>query len=664
MEYRKEIDGLRAVAVTAVILYHAHVSALKGGFVGVDVFFVISGFLITSVILDQQAKGRFTIRGFYERRARRILPALLVVLLASTVAVWFILPPWSMRDFAESVLSVLGFSSNFFFWKTSGYFAPSADAMPLIHTWSLGVEEQFYLLFPLLIVACVRLGRHATFAVVSVAAILSFGFAVWLVAESPDAAFYISPARFWESLLGALLAFSDLRTVVPERWRSVANNTASLLGLCLIAVACFVYDSKTPFPSLYALAPTLGAALVIGFASPKTLVARFLSLSPLVGLGLISYSAYLWHQPLFVLARVAQSLDGLSWLNYAALCATTVLLSYVSWRYVEQPFRRKVTIGKRIGYEVPGKKVLLAAMVAIVALIAAACMPLIDGSFQGRSKFSERTIRSLQYETRCAQLTTTCLVNPSSAAAPSFLVWGDSHAQMMLPAFEAVAQRRGLQGAFYTQPACVPLLGLASNMFDLRNGIASCPANNRKIVDIARSLGIHDVFLVGNWSVYTEYGYSGKSPEFISLTSEGPRTVEASRAAFAAAVALTAATYDSIGIRVHFVGHTPLQTYEISNLYYHLSFRADKESEIRRLSVSEAMDRTHESFVRSVLQQVKLGAGITVTDLGEAFCGDGVCRAGTAEEAYYWDTNHLTTVGALATVNVLERAFGPGLVPK
>ena len=664
MEYRKEIDGLRAIAVTAVILYHAHVSALKGGFVGVDVFFVISGFLITSVILDQQAKGRFTIRGFYERRARRILPALLVVLMATTAAVWFILPPWSMRDFAESVLSVLGFSSNFYFWKASGYFAPSADAMPLIHTWSLGVEEQFYLLFPLLIATGLRLGRQATFTVVSVAAVLSFGFAVWLVAESPDAAFYISPARFWESLIGALLAFSDFRTVVPRRWRSVANNTASLLGLCLIAVACFVYDTKTPFPSLYALVPTLGAALVIGFASPKTLVARLLSLSPLVGLGLISYSAYLWHQPLFALARTTQSLDGLSGLNYAALCAATVFLSYVSWRYVEQPFRRKVTIAKRIADEVPSKKALVAAMAAIAVLIAAACMPLIDGEFQGRSKYLERTIRSLQYETRCAQRTATCLVNRSSTAAPSFLVWGDSHAHMMLPAFESVAQRLGLQGVFYTQPACVPLLGIATNMFDLRNNIASCPANNRMIIGIVKSLGIHDVFLVGNWSVYTDYGYSGRLPEYLSQTNDGPRTVEGSRAAFAAGVAITVATYDSIGVRLHFVGHTPLQRYDISNVYYHLSFRTDKESELRRLSVSDVMNREHESFVRSVLQTASSASSATVTDLGEAFCINGVCRAGTGEEAYYWDDNHLTMVGALATVSVLERAFGLGRVPK
>lgn len=657
MEYRKEIDGLRAVAVTAVVLYHAHVSAFSGGFVGVDVFFVISGYLITSGLLEQQAKGHLSIRGFYARRARRILPALITVLLVSALAGWFILPPWSMREFAASILAVLGFSSNFLFWKTSGYFAPSADVVPLLHTWSLAVEEQFYLLFPLLLAACLRFERRVLGAVVGVAAALSFALALWLVTDNPTAAFYLSPARFWESLLGSLLAFADLRQLAPDRLRQVVNNACSLVGLGLIVASCVVYDNRTPFPSAYALTPTLGTALLIGFASPGTAAARLLSLSPFVGLGLISYSVYLWHQPLFSFAMIAESLDGLTPSSYAWLGVATVLLSYFSWRFVEQPFRRKVKVGKREVAFVSNKQALVAACVGVAVLVAASSVPLRNASFAGRSKFSERTIRSLERETRCADRRNMCVVDPASTAAPSFLVWGDSHAQMMLPAFEAIAKRRGLQGAFYSHPACVPLLGLAKSPFDRRNGTASCPANNRTIVDIVKKLGVHDVFLVGNWSVYTSDGYAGENPVLLSLRDDEPLTLEGSRAAFAAGVAHTVAAYDSLGVRLHFVGHTPRQRYDIRALYYHLSFRADKETEIRRLSVSEKMNNEHEAFVRSVLHGVRSASGVTVTDLGEALCANGICRAGTSDEAYYWDTNHLTKAGALATVNVLDRAF-------
>jgi len=333
MTYRPEIDGLRAVAVVPVILFHAGVGALAGGFVGVDVFFVISGYLITSIILRERAEGRFSMLRFWERRARRILPALYVVMLACIPVAWALMLPDQYRDFARSLVAVGLFGSNILFWRESGYFAAAAEEKPLLHTWSLSVEEQFYLVFPLLMAVLWRFGQRGVAGVLAVFALISLGLSHYAADTMPSANFFLLPTRAWELLVGALCAFW-----LTARSRAGHDGLVAL-GLGAIMLSVLWFDGTTPFPSLWALVPVLGTAAVILFARPGGWTGRLLSWRAMVGIGLVSYSAYLWHQPLMAFARIAHLSAPPLWLMLA-LGALSFPLAYVTWRFVEQPFRR------------------------------------------------------------------------------------------------------------------------------------------------------------------------------------------------------------------------------------------------------------------------------------------------------------------------------------
>jgi peptidoglycan/LPS O-acetylase OafA/YrhL len=298
MQYRPEIDGLRAVAVLPVMLFHAGLGAFAGGFVGVDVFFVISGYLITSIILAELEQGCFSIKRFYERRARRILPALFLVLAVCVLLAQVWMLPDQFHEFSRATLSVVFFASNIFFWKSTDYFAPEAEENPLLHTWSLAIEEQFYIVFPVLMLLLWQAGRNAVAVLVVLATVASLALAQYGAYTSPLATFYLLPTRAWELGVGAICAFALHGRARREQ------PLLALLGFGLIVYAVFAFDGETPFASLYALVPVGGAALVILYGGSTRLVGRVLASGPLVGIGLVSYSAYLWHQPLFAFARV------------------------------------------------------------------------------------------------------------------------------------------------------------------------------------------------------------------------------------------------------------------------------------------------------------------------------------------------------------------------
>jgi peptidoglycan/LPS O-acetylase OafA/YrhL len=344
MRYRSEIDGLRAFAVVPVVLYHAGFAAFAGGFVGVDIFFVISGYLITTIIVEEAADGRFSISRFYERRARRILPALYLVIAVSTVAAWALMMPDQIREYSRAMLSVFGLASNMHFWLTTSYFQPGADELPLLHTWSLSVEEQYYLAFPLVLIQLWRSGAKATGAVIGLVTLGSFALCEIVWRGYPAAGFYLLPTRAWELGLGSLAAIH----LVRRRWvpSATTSQMASLLGLLLMAFSVAAYSDATPFPGGFALAPTLGAVLVILFAAPGTLVGGLLSMRPVVWVGLVSYSAYLWHQPLFVFARIATPVRPSGSMMLAA-AAATFLLAGLTWACVERPFRDRARIGRQ-----------------------------------------------------------------------------------------------------------------------------------------------------------------------------------------------------------------------------------------------------------------------------------------------------------------------------
>jgi peptidoglycan/LPS O-acetylase OafA/YrhL len=321
------------------MFFHAGFDAFRGGFVGVDVFFVISGYLITSIIVNDCHAGKFSISTFYERRARRILPALFVVIAASVLFAWLWMLPVETQAFTRSVLATVGFVPNLYFWSTTNYFANAAEELPLLHAWSLGVEEQFYALFPLLIWALWRFGLRTLAFATLVLALVSFGLSEWAWRSGKlSSNFFFPVTRAWELMIGAALALAWRIRPIYEWLTKAWCNCLSLLGLVLLAYAVAAFDSYTPMPSVYALVPTLGTALVIASARQGTLAHRILSHRVLVGIGLISYSAYLWHQPLFAFARIRITF-GPQWPAYLVLILSSLALAYITWRFVESPFR-------------------------------------------------------------------------------------------------------------------------------------------------------------------------------------------------------------------------------------------------------------------------------------------------------------------------------------
>ncbi len=359
--YRPEIDGLRAIAVLPVMLFHAGFAAFSGGFVGVDIFFVLSGYLITSIIMSEAERGEFSLLRFYERRARRILPALLLVVIVTVpfAYLWMTQDQW--QDFAESLVGVATFSSNIVFWLQSGYFATASELKPLLHTWSLAVEEQFYIIFPLLIMLVLRINRRALLTIFMITGVASLVWSIYAASAYPSANFFLLPSRAWELLAGACCALWLRAPSAPDNisaesapetepnataqkrpWRisqipDFVQQLAALGGLVAIIIAITIFDTHTPFPSAYALLPVGGTMALILFLQPGFWLTRLLAMRPLVAIGLVSYGAYLWHQPILAFYRMTTYVHQPVIL--ALLLLLSLLLAAISYWLVERPVR-------------------------------------------------------------------------------------------------------------------------------------------------------------------------------------------------------------------------------------------------------------------------------------------------------------------------------------
>jgi peptidoglycan/LPS O-acetylase OafA/YrhL len=457
--YRPDIDGLRAVAILPVLLFHLNFPFVEGGFVGVDIFFVISGYLITRILCDDLEGGSYSIARFYERRARRILPALFVVLAASG---FIVLVPHDLVALGQSVVATLLFVSNILFLNQVGYFADPAETKPLLHTWSLAVEEQFYIVFPLLLAGLRRFGRRITVWVCFAVCLVSFGAGVWLVQKNQAAAFYLAPTRVWELLIGSLLALGMFPVPGSDRVRQLLG----CLGLGLIAFSILTYSESTPFPGIAALPPSIGAGLIIySGQNGATWVSRLLSLRPLVFVGLISYSLYLWHWPIQAFYRYEVS-DQFRPVEKIGLLVLCFVCAIPSWRYVEQPFRRSKGWSR-------SRHVLTTAVVAASLLFAVAGALVIGKGAAWRypAKASAVLAGMGDYDVTAGYREGSCFLTSKSddldlfrkdlclgrdAARKDYLLIGDSHAAALWTGLSSAFPDINFQQA--TASGCRPLM--------------------------------------------------------------------------------------------------------------------------------------------------------------------------------------------------------------
>ncbi|MFT7562203.1 MAG: peptidoglycan/LPS O-acetylase OafA/YrhL [Flavobacteriales bacterium] len=345
MKYRPDIDGLRALAVLAVVFYHAKLGSLSGGYLGVDVFFVISGFLITKNILSEQASKQFTVGGFYVRRARRILPILFAVLAVSSFFAWQYLLPSDLVEYASSVLSTLAFVSNIFFYFQDNYHAAESATKPLLHTWSLGVEEQFYLLFPMLLICIEKYSTIKRIIILVLIALISLCFAVYASTHLSEFNFYMLPSRLWELMSGSLLAFYF--SLPRKKTGNFNGSVIALPGLLIILVSLLIISSDEPHPSLLTLAPVLGAVAVIGWGNQCRFTSIILGNMLMAWVGRLSYSIYLWHFPVFAFAYIKSNDDLISFSDKLELLALTLFLSVIGHYLIEKPFRNSERVGRK-----------------------------------------------------------------------------------------------------------------------------------------------------------------------------------------------------------------------------------------------------------------------------------------------------------------------------
>ncbi len=412
MKYRSEIDGLRAFAVIPVILYHGGLEIFSGGYIGVDIFFVISGYLITTILVEDIKNQSFSILGFYIRRARRILPALFFMMIICIPFAWKWMLPNEMEFFSRTLIAVSFFVSNIFFWREkTNYFGGKVEENPLIHTWSLAVEEQFYIFFPIFLFLFWRFGRHKLFYIFCLLAITSLLLNEWALRNNEkEANFYLIVTRAWELLVGVITA------LIAEKRGIKKNEILSSLGLVAIIFSIILYNKNTPIPGIYALLPVLGTMFILLFATKETFVAKLLSTKMFVGIGLISYSAYIWHQPIFAFVKIKLFEAPSSHLSIIIFLVSMVIGS-LSWKYIEQPFRNKKNFS--------GQKILNFSLCSIIFFIIVGFIGYQKNGFPNRFEFT--LPQSPIKENSCHNYLKAedCLKRKTDK--PNIFVLGDSH---------------------------------------------------------------------------------------------------------------------------------------------------------------------------------------------------------------------------------------------
>jgi peptidoglycan/LPS O-acetylase OafA/YrhL len=634
--YRPDIDGLRALAVISVILFHNGIPGFDGGYVGVDVFFVISGYLITQLLEESRDESaRHQLATFYVRRMRRILPALLATCLVTAIVAVALFTPDELVNVGKSLAATPVLLSNVATWTRGDYFAPGVRQLPLSHLWSISVEEQFYLIYPLLLIAITRYRLPYRRLTLVVFASVSLALCVWASHYKTEANYVFAPTRAWELLLGGMLAIGGVRRI----WNRIAAEGLSVASLLGIAIVVHLYTPATPYPGTAAILPCMATAVLLatGNGPRPALVNRMLSWPPLVFIGLISYSLYLWHQPLLVFVNyyyIAPLTPGAT----AVLLAATLLVAIASWRFIERPVRARILMKSTqtllVGVGVGSAGILLAGLVLWNS----------DGFPQRFPPDTRGLIVSMTATpelVHCVEEVSleqvragrVCNYGPGDPS-PKVLLWGDSHALALMPALEELAKAHGMHAYFVAKYNCLPLFApLNPTRVDTATDRYRCAAFNSAVLEAVARLEPELIILDGAWA-------AGEPPPHVPDIAAGIEQT------------VSRVGHHSRSICVVFA--VPTLKYAVSHALF-MARRRHIPDDFLSLSRADALaeHRDMEHDVRAIAQR----SGLTVADPKDALCPADSCLYKADGRSLYFDDSHLSVYGALYAARTLEPCF-------
>jgi len=675
-DYKPHIDGLRALAVLPVIFFHSNFPFFEGGFVGVDIFFVISGYLITKIILREIQEKRFTITNFYQRRARRILPALYFIILFTIPVSIFVMSKDQLLFYSEQILSVLFFISNFFFWENTGYFNPNSDLQPLLHTWSLAVEEQFYIFFPIIFLVLIKFFKNKIIFFIILISIVSmiisqFGGNFKIVNlslkypflnlpfdffwQAGSGNFYLPFGRIWELMLGTLIAilFDKINTKKVN-----TNNYLSLIGFVMIIISIIFYSESMLYPSFLTLLPCLGTGLIIVYTDKNTVMFRILTLKPIIFLGLISYSLYLWHQPLLALNRIYYGVH-LSFYHTMTLLIVALILSIFTWKYIEKPFRNRKIVNNKNFIKI------IFSLFGIIAVISVLIYneKINSGKYEIPKKLEQSMLMAKHngcLDIEGAHLNNKndwyCVIGNKNKKI-SFAILGDSHASAIRPGFDLAAGELNKKGIMTGFSGCPGLLGIQSIRDDTHK--RNCKQLAQKFYEFVKEKKIKKVFLISRWTYYTDGEYNGR--QFAHITSKDNifQSKKNSRNSFNIGLKNTIENYKNINVELYFFHQVPMQLFSAKFAYQNSFDKINNsvdQDKLNNISVDFEKNMKLQSFVRKKVNIYKnKESSFNTIDLNEFFCEDKKCLIGNKNFSFYADDDHLSIEGAKAVKNELKK---------
>lgn len=658
MKYRQEIDGLRAIAVMGVILYHVGLKSISAGYAGVDVFFVISGFLIGGIILRQREQGTFSYRNFYARRARRILPALFTVILFSMLAGWLTMMPNTLRYFGGAAMSTLLFISNIWFYEVIDYFNPAALKDPLIHTWSLAVEEQFYFFVPLLFGLLWRFGAKALFWIFASLAILSLTTAILTNTDSPMAAFYLIHTRAWELFAGVLAALVFPKLTVSDR----SSGWLANLGLLLILGGLGLIPAHVPWPGGWTIIPVAGTALVLLFGQAPSLARSLLTLRPLTLIGLISYSAYLWHQPVISFLDISgHPLSG--WPQTSATVAAILAASWLSWRYIEQPFRSGSTLSKGTAR---GSLILAGLLIATFAIGGHVSKgypnrmpPEVHEILAFKESQPPTYMQCIAVRKNVSKLVMSERCIHGENPTPSIAVWGDSHAALLSQPLGTALGAHDLSLRELTLSACQPIPNLLNYG---QSRATKCEQYNADVMEyLLETPTLKTVILHATWGSYVanedSYSWTGELlvDDFYAYPSnKSPLMPDGARIeAIATELSATITALRESGKSVILVQTSPSPGFRPPKYYGQKLWYGEPLDQ--DIGFAESLYTQSSMDVHEYLFEIADAAGATVYDPQGQFCQNGICYVRKNGEFLYFDAGHPSLAGLALMVPPLVK---------